>query len=115
MRSINVFKVIEDYGYSKARKGRFGKAECKECKEIYEVDLNKLQYRKHCGCMKKNVIACRYAKSHPQLAQAIKHMIGRCYNLNNRDYYLYGSRGIKICDEWLEDRNLFCEWSLKNG
>ena len=27
----------------------------------------------------------------------------------------YGARGIKICDEWLNDRNIFCEWSLNNG
>lgn len=23
--------------------------------------------------------------------------------------------GITICDEWLHDRNTFCEWSLNNG
>ena len=24
----------------------------------------------------------------------------RCYNSNNKDYYNYGARGIKVCDEW---------------
>ncbi len=27
-------------------------------------------------------------------------MISRCYNKNNKDYYNYGARGIKVCDEW---------------
>jgi hypothetical protein len=27
----------------------------------------------------------------------------------------YGSRGIRICDEWLEDNSKFFQWSLDNG
>lgn len=112
---INGFRTIKCHGYDKERGVRWATVECKECKRIYECDPNKLQYRKHCGCRKKGIIACKYAKSHPQLAQAIKHMMGRCYNKNNQDYYNYGARGITVCDEWLKDRNTFCEWSLKNG
>ncbi len=113
---INGFKIIKCHGYNTIKKnGRWATVECKECHQEYDVDPNQLQYRKHCGCIKKDVIACRYAKSHPQLAQTIKHMIGRCYNKNNQDYYNYGARGITVCDEWLKNRNTFCEWSLKNG
>lgn len=39
----------------------------------------------------------------------------RCYNVKAKDYKNYGLRGIKICDEWLNDSNLFIEWSLNNG
>lgn len=112
---INGFKTIQCHGYDTKRGVRWATVECKECKRIYECDPNKLQYRKHCGCKKKGVIACKYKKSHPQLAQAISHMMGRCYNKNNQDYYNYGARGITVCDEWLNDRNTFCEWSLENG
>ena len=112
---INGFKTIKCHGYDKVRGVRWSTVECKECKKEYEVDPNKLRYRKHCGCMKKGIIACRYVKSHPQLAQTYKHMKKRCYNETDQDYYNYGARGIKICDEWLKDRNLFCQWSLENG
>lgn len=112
---INGFRIIEDYGYTKVKDVRRALVECKECKRIYECDPHKLKYRKHCGCMKKDVIASKYAKSHPQLANTYKHMIGRCYNKRNQDYYNYGARGITICEEWLKDRNIFCEWSLANG
>jgi hypothetical protein len=111
---INGFKIIKCFGYDKL-KGRRALVECKVCKIEYEVDPTKLKYRQHCGCMKKNIIACKYAKSHPQLAQAIKHMLGRCYNENDKDYYNYGAKGITVCDEWRQDRNKFCEWSLANG
>ncbi len=110
---INGFRTLKCLGHING--SRRAVVECKECKKEYEVDPNKLKYRYHCGCMKKGVIACKYAKSHPQLAQAYKHIMSRCYNKNNQDYYNYGARGINVCDEWLNDRNIFCEWSLKNG
>lgn len=112
---INGFRTIKCHGYDMNRGVRWATVECKACKKEYGVDPNKLQYRKHCGCMKQDVIACKYVKSHPQLAQAIKHMMSRCYNEKDRDYYNYGARGITICDEWLSDRNTFCEWALNNG
>jgi len=112
---INGFKTIQCYGYDAVRGVRWATVECKVCKRFYECDPNKLRYRKHCGCMQGDAVACRYAKSHPQLAQAIKHMKARCYNKKNKDYYNYGGRGITICKEWLDDRNTFCEWALKNG
>ncbi len=113
---INGFKIIKCHGYNTVRKNvRWSTVECKVCKKEYDVDPNKLQYRKHCGCMKKDVIASKYNKSHPQLSQTIKRMISRCYNKDNQDYYNYGARGITVCDEWLKDRNIFIEWALKNG
>lgn len=112
---INGFKVINDIGYLKDKGYRWATVECKVCGRQYDVDPNKLHNRQHCGCMKKGIIASRYAKSHPQLTLTIKHMIGRCYNKNNQDYYNYGARGITVCDEWMADRNSFCEWSIANG
>ncbi len=111
---VNGFRIIEDYAYKKDKLTRRALVECKVCKREYEVAVNQLKRRKHCGCMHNDTIECRYAKSHPQLAQAIKHMMARCYNKNNQDYYNYGARGITVCDEWLNDRNTFCEWSIAN-
>lgn len=35
------------------------------------------------------------------------HMKGRCYNTKNKSYPDYGGRGIKVCDRWVNDFNLF--------
>ena len=39
----------------------------------------------------------------------------RCYNERNKDYSNYGAKGVRICDEWLDNPKSFEEWSLQNG
>ena len=39
----------------------------------------------------------------------------RCYSPNCENYHNYGGRGIKICEEWLNDIEKFVEWGLKSG
>lgn len=39
----------------------------------------------------------------------------RCYNPNNKDYYNYGARGIKVCDEWRNNYLNFHNWAYANG
>jgi hypothetical protein len=39
----------------------------------------------------------------------------RCYNNNASNYNDYGGRGIFICDEWLNDYQVFKTWALQNG
>lgn len=39
----------------------------------------------------------------------------RCYNKNYKKYKNYGGRGIKICDEWLNDFQSFYSWAMSNG
>lgn len=42
-------------------------------------------------------------------------MMQRCYNPKAEGYYLYGGRGIEVCDEWKNDFWKFNEWSWKTG
>lgn len=50
-----------------------------------------------------------------RIASIFSEMKRRCYNSACDDYYRYGGRGIKICDEWLNNPEKFEEWSLCNG
>ena len=43
------------------------------------------------------------------------HMKERCYDPNDKRYHRYGGRGIKICDEWLNDYKSFEKWAIENG
>lgn len=47
-------------------------------------------------------------KSTPEYA-SYNHMKQRCYNENDKSYYNYGGRGIRVCDRWLESFDNFYE------
>lgn len=57
----------------------------------------------------------KHGKIHTRLYHIYNNMKERCYNENSIDYLRYGARGIKICDEWLNDFMLFHNWSMDNG
>lgn len=42
-------------------------------------------------------------------------MRGRCLNKNNPKYHRYGGRGVKICQEWLNDFKSYYNWATENG
>lgn len=56
-----------------------------------------------------------YDKSFDKLRGVFRTMKARCYNPNTNRYYLYGAKGIKVCDEWLKNPLNFCIWAINNG
>ena len=47
-----------------------------------------------------------------RIYHAMRH---RCYDPKHNSYRWYGAKGIKICDEWLEDFDNFANWALNHG
>ena len=39
----------------------------------------------------------------------------RCYNPNSPDYQYYGSKDVVMCDEWLNDFDVFSKWCHENN
>lgn len=71
-----------------------------------------------CGCFAKEKLIERNSDhgltNHPLFVRW-SNMRGRCYNPNSKSYKSYGGRGIKVCDEWLNDFKSFYSWSIANG
>jgi len=76
---------------------------------------------KSCGCLHKEIFENQANKSitHGKHCTRIyiiwKSMKSRCYYSKNISYKSYGGRGIKVCDEWLNDFMAFYNWSMSNG
>jgi len=118
--------VIEWTGETSNR-GRVWLCRC-ECGNTIEKSIGALNYgeTKSCGCLRKEVCANlnkkHGLKKHP-LYNTWKNIKQRCSNENRSDYYLYGGRGIEVCDKWknsfmefikdTEEKYFICLW--KNG
>ena len=50
-----------------------------------------------------------------RLRWVYKQMLRRTTNQKHRLYKDYGARGIKVCDEWLNNYQAFEKWAYKNG
>lgn len=71
-----------------------------------------------CGCLHdeaSRINNSTHGKSKTRLYGIYSGMKSRCYNKNNKAYANYGGRGIKVCDEWLDDFEAFERWSYENG
>lgn len=99
---------------------------------IYVGECNECGYKKysHYGkfaCKDHKTISCRHLtlgtnKNVPitrwtnnKIAKTFQNMKRRCYNEHDKNYKWYGLKGIKVCDEWLNNPKSFEEWSLNNG
>lgn len=56
-----------------------------------------------------------HGKSNTRLYRIYKTIKTRCYNSNSKSYNDYGGRGVKVCNEWLNDFNTFYDWAMSNG
>lgn len=71
-----------------------------------------------CGCLQKEVVSKsskKYSVVNVVIRQAYHSMMARCYNPKTENFYLYGGRGVSVCNEWRGDYESFLQWSLSNG
>lgn len=50
-----------------------------------------------------------------KLKELHRNILHRCYDPRNKRFDSYGGRGIRVCDEWRENRGTFFEWVMLNG
>lgn len=113
-------KVIEYAGNSKW----LCKCECGNTKIINGKHLREKETFS-CGCYRieraKQMVDefheknKKHQKSKTRIYKIWQGMKQRCFNKNNPAYKIYGSRGIKVCDEWKSSFQMFFKWSINNG
>lgn len=104
----------------------YWKFKCKCGKEIicrantitYVAKHSKKPQFPSCGCeelKQKTKHGFRTVKNTHPLYRIYRGMITRCYDPNCPEYKLYGAKGVRVCDEWLNHPEEFCKWGLQNG
>lgn len=89
------------------------KCDCGNFTKVASNDLLK-GGTKSCGCLQKESHT-KHGKYKERLYNIYRGIKQRCYNHNRKRYKDYGGRGIKMCDEWLNDFMMFYDWSMANG
>ena len=120
---LTVLSYDGHYLKNRKQKRHYFKCEC-SCGNVVSVTLDELRKgdTTSCGCLHKEVAAQSLRKtsfkdgrnSSPYYS-TYNTIIQRCYNPNNCNYKHYGARGIKVCDEWLNDPFIFFQWAEDNG
>lgn len=129
-KQFGMLKVVEFSHKEKNNSGNYKYywvCEC-ECGNIVTRRSDGLKSKKSvvsCGCYRKKVLEQHNfkinnpKKTHGQtktrLYKIYAKMKERCYDPNYPERHLYGGRGIKICQEWLDSFENFRDWALANG
>lgn len=89
------------------------KAECIKCGYItYKKIIQLKKYNLTDECQHFTVRAHWFSVRLEGIYTGIK---DRCYNTHNKVYRFYGAKGVKVCDEWLNNPQAFNDWALSNG
>lgn len=93
--------------------------ECSCGNETYATYTELINGKKRsCGCLQNEIRRrgnIKHGDCGTRLYRIYKGMKSRCYNPKFPGYKTYGGRGIRVCDEWLNDYKCFREWSLSNN
>ena len=97
------------------------KCDCGNIKEIRSSCLVKGS-TKSCGCYNRDKarehgrqMMTKHGWYGTRVYNILMQVKRRCNNPANSQYKYYGGRGIKVCDEWMNDPKAFCEWAMANG
>lgn len=105
-KKCGLTKPISEFNKSKATASGHD-YRCKTCRREYKLE-------------KRSDITVSYKLYIQKIASEVpfhtyRRMLDRCLNPTSISYKSYGARGIRVCEEWLKDKNAFYNWALENG
>ena len=121
-KTFGKLTVIRRNGSDKSKKNSVWLCKCK-CGNEVNVTASHLKtgHTKSCGCLmiesagKPTRFKETHGKSFTRLYRIWAGMKQRCYNSKSKKYYIYGERGITVCDEWLHDFKAFYDWAISHS
>jgi len=77
-------------------------------------DITNNRRTNSCGCLTIEASITHGVSNHPLYTVWIN-MKNRCYDPKSEKYPSYGKRGIRMCEEWIQDPRIFIKWAEQNG
>lgn len=116
---LTVIKRIEDHYYQSGRHDVRYQCQC-DCGEFVDVLGIHLRsgHTSSCGCYRVDTSRenmTTHGLTGTRLHSIWKNMITRCTNPANKNYDVYGGRGIVLCDAWMSSFEEFYHWAMQSG
>ena len=90
---------------------------CK-CGKIVEIRQDYIGVTKSCSCQQYADMAKRnfiHGYAREPVYKAYMAIKARTLNPKNPAYHRYGGRGIRMCEEWINNPQAFIEWAMASG
>ena len=115
-KRIGIYDVLYECDYKSNDGHRLFHVKCSQCGWETDIQMHHIKYTKQCKHKNKfNQYSFDSNFSNHRIRDIYYKMLDRCYYKNDKSYRFYGQKGIKICEEWLNNPKSFEDWSLKNG
>lgn len=117
--SNSIYEVLYICDFLDKYRHKMFHVKCKKCAwegNIRKYEINHTEecnHTDHMGFYTK--IVRKTSHTRKRLYSILSGMKERCYNKEDKNYKFYGGKGISICEEWLNDKDVFVEWALLNG
>lgn len=114
---VGIFTIIEEMPYRKSDGHLLYKGVCNECGFERIAKYNDLKETIKCTHIRIDgeVAFNRTNWKNKRIASIFYSMKNRCYKEGNKEYKSCGAKGVKICDEWMDNPSKFEEWAMNNG
>ena len=114
---LTVLKRAENYISPNGGKRAQWLCKCECGKEVVVLGKNlRKGLTRSCGCFQKerlSEISTVHKATGTRLHNEWRAMKARCNIPSCSNYEYYGGRGIKVCDEWINDFEAFKQWAIK--
>lgn len=106
-QKFNMLTVLKELPSSSNGRAFNCKCDCGNYKRVLLMHLVR-SLIKSCGCHRRN-IHTKHGMWESREYSSWENMVQRCTNPKAKKYYLYGGRGITICDKWINSFKTFYE------
>lgn len=115
--TVGIFTITELMPYKCKDNHSLYKGICNNCGFERIAKYSDLKETTKCTHIRINgeITFCRTNWNNKRIKKTFDGMKQRCYNENEKSYRWYGAKGIKICNEWMNNPLLFEEWAIQNG
>ena len=114
---IGIYEVLYECNFKSNDGHRMFHVRCTKCGWETNKQMHQIQYVKECKHKNRfgEYIVLGKTWENKRIRNIFKGVLDRCYNPNDKNFKTYGGKGIKVCQEWIENPKLFELWSLENG